>query len=184
MSKINPGLMSSDRPDWNTPLNLLERVRAFDSIGLDPCGNAGSIVQARIEWRLERDGDSLPKPWGNLGLVYVNPPYGPEITPFAQKMVEEGAKGTEIIALLPARVDPVWWQKWITQADAVCFWRGRLKFLGAPSSAPFPSAVAYWGPRRDRFRAIFGEVGWVVSATPASAPQPLTLFAIPELIAQ
>lgn len=167
MSKINAGLMSSERPDWNSPEKLLERVRAFAPIGLDPCSNASSIVRAAVEWTFERDGDSLPKPWAGRGLVYVNPPYGREIVPFALKLALEGAFGTEIIALLPARTDARWWQQHIVSAQAICFWRGRLRFLGAKDSAPFPSAIAYWGPHCGRFWDVFHEAGWVVPGQPA-----------------
>lgn len=180
---VNAGLASSDRPDWNTPENVLALIRRFGVIGLDPCSNANSLVGAAEEWSLERDGDSLPKDWTGYGLIYVNPPYGSEIVPFARKMQDEGKRGAEIIALLPARTDARWWQHHITSARAVCFWKGRLKFLGAPSSAPFPSALAYWGPRPERFADFFGDAGWVVqtagkSATPKyHAPAQTSLFA-------
>lgn len=48
-------------------------------------------------------------------------------------------------------------------ADAVCFWRGRLNFIGAPSGAPFPSALVYFGERVHRFIDAFHGVGaiWI-----------------------
>ena len=42
------------------------------------------------------------------------------------------------------------------------FYSSHIRELGAPSSAPFPSVVAYWGPRKYQFAAIFEEVGHVV----------------------
>ena len=171
MSQINDGLMSSDRPDWNTPANFLAVVRRFAAIGLDPCSNAASLVGATTAWTEEDDG--LPRSWADKGLVYCNPPYGREILPWAQKMQIDGARGAEIIALLPARTDARWWQNHITNADAVCFWRGRLRFLGAESSAPFPSAVAYWGDRRIRFAKVFGDYGWIVFSAPTTEALPL-----------
>jgi hypothetical protein len=156
---VNPALMSSARDSWNTPPEVLELVRRLGPIGLDPCSNAGSIVGASEEWRLERGEDGLARPWALAGLVYVNPPYGREIGPWAQKMAAEGRAGVEIVALLPARTDARWWQESVRTADALLFWRGRLRFLGAPSSAPFPSAVAYWGPRWLTFLSVFGERG-------------------------
>ena len=67
-----------------------------------------------------------------------------------------------IIALVPARPDPKWFAFCWDTAQAICFWRGRLKFVGAPSSAPFPSALVYWGPRAGNFYEAFKGVGKVV----------------------
>lgn len=160
-TKINPGLMSSVSKDWNTPIEVLNRIRQFDVIGLDPCSNEDSIVDALIEWSLPGQ-DGLACNWLFCGLVYVNPPYGHQIMEWVRKMVNEASCGAEIIALVPARTDAAWWQNFATQARAICFWRGRLRFLGADSSAPFPSAVLYWGDRVARFKEVFQSAGWVV----------------------
>jgi hypothetical protein len=173
---MNPALLSSARPDWNTPEEILSLVRQLGPIGLDPCSNPTSLVGARVAWSLETGDDGLAVPWRQalwpdyVGLVYVNPPYGREIEPWAAKCAAEAAPGCEIVALLPARTDAGWWQWHITTARAVCFWRGRLRFLGAESSAPFPSALAYWGARVGRFRAVFGPHGWI----PGGRPSPST----------
>lgn len=160
MTALAP-LMSSERDDWNTPEIVLERVRAMGPIGLDPCGNAGSIVGAETEWRLERDGDSLHRDWSGHGLVYCNPPYGRLIRAWVAKCRETSATGAEVIALVPARPDTRWWHESCAPpaADAVCFWRGRLTFLGAPAGAPFPSAIIYFGDRPRRFQEVFAMAG-------------------------
>lgn len=164
MSRLAP-LMSSEKGDWNTPQVIVDRVRTFNErpIGLDPCSNASSIVGADVEWTLERDGDSLPKPWTGHGLVYVNPPYGRGIDAWVRKCRETSWLGGEVIALVPARPDTAWWHDHCAppRAEAVCFWRGRLTFVGAPAPAPFPSALVYWGPRKWRFRDTFIDVGAV-----------------------
>lgn len=147
---------TSNSQEWNTPLEVLELVRAFDAIGLDPCSNAGSIVGAAVEWRMERDGDSLLRDWRGHGLVYVNPPYSRFLRAWTAKCAQSGA---EVIACVPARTDARWWHQSAVTADAICYWRGRLRFLGAPSSAPFPSALLYFGPRVERFRDVFAAVG-------------------------
>lgn len=155
-------LLSSDRDDWCTPGGLLRLVRQVGPICLDPCGNPGSIVHAVREYRLDRGEDGLRLPWAVGGLCFVNPPYGDAIGAFTRRMAREGAAGVEIIGLLPARVDTAWWQRDVVTADAICFWSGRLKFLGARDSAPFPSAIAYWGPQVERFVEVFAPYGWAV----------------------
>lgn len=48
-------------------------------------------------------------------------------------------------------------------ADAVCFWRGRLSFVGSPGPAPFASALVYWGENPHRFIDAFHGAGaiWI-----------------------
>lgn len=152
--------MTSKRDSWNTPECVLELVRkvAGGHIGFDPCPNDESIVDP-IGHTQGRDG--LEMDWSGCGLVYANPPYGREIEKWVRRCHEYGTAGTEVVALLPARTDARWFN-YAWTADALCFWRGRLRFIGAPSSAPFPSVVAYWGPRKYRFADVFSEVGKVV----------------------
>ena len=165
-SKLNDAMFSSAKDDWNTPASLLVLVRQLGAIGLDPCSNAGSIVGAKVEWRLDHGDEGLALPWTGYGLTYVNPPYGAGIIDWVAKGATEFTAGiaceNELVVLLPARTDTRWLQRWAAQADAICFLRGRLRFLGAPSSAPFPSCVAYWGPRVQSFIDTFAPEGRVV----------------------
>lgn len=90
--------------------------------------------------------DGLATPWDGVGndLIYCNPPYGRGIGAWVDKCREAAAAGETVIALLPARTDTRWFP-W--DADALCFWKGRLTFKGAPAPAPFPSVVAFWPGR-------------------------------------
>ena len=172
----SPGAMpqsmrSSVRQTFNTPKDVLDAIRRFDTIGLDPCSNAGSIVGATTEWRLERDGDSLTRSWLGHGLVFVNPPYSRWLKRWMAKCSMSGA---EVISLTPARTDTTAFQSFAFTAEAVCFWAGRMTFLGAEAPAPFPSALCYWPPedgesRVGRFEEIFSDFGLVVRC-PHRAP--------------
>lgn len=154
---INGGVMSSARSSWNTPECVLELVRKVGPIALDPCSNADSIVGARAEWT----DNGLSADWNTAdGIVYVNPPYGRCIGEWVECCRRTG-QTSEVIALLPARTDARWFQH-VWTARAICFWRGRIRFLGAPSSAPFPSVVAYWGSNAVRFANAFAGAGHVV----------------------
>jgi hypothetical protein len=170
--RLHP-LFSARRSDWCTPEALLVRIRQFAPIGLDPCSNECSIVGATTEWTLRENG--LARPWAGHGLVFVNPPYSREtVTAWVAKCASEGA-GTDIIGLLPARTDTRWWQRYCAPrkalaggpgSAAVCFLRGRLRFLGAPQSATFPSALVYWGQQRvEDFIRVVEPIGqlWVAS---------------------
>lgn len=179
---ISAALFSSESQTWNTPECVLERVRRMGRIGLDPCGNTNSIVGASEEWRIERGEDGLARPWSTVGLVYVNPPYD-DIEAWAKKMAAEATRA-EIVACIPARTETVAFQRYILPtAAAICFWRGRMRFNVGPAAgsrqigmfgeepsrqatgdntAPFPSALPYWGKRADEFAAAFRDAGWIL----------------------
>ncbi len=174
-------LMSSARTGdwgadcWQTPDEVLDLVRSVGPIDLDPCTVAANPTRASFILtgtgaNGERTSGGLnPIGWPGYGLVYVNAPYS-EMKQWAERLAFEvkrtGIK-REYIALVPARTDTRWWQ---TLTDAkparVCFWRGRIKFKhpdGTPGqSAPFPSAVFYYGADDQTFTRVFSSKGWIV----------------------
>lgn len=156
-------LMSSARGDWQTPDCVLERVRRVAPIGLDPCTVESNPTGAWSTYTPEIDALKPGVLWwlpDDAGLIYCNPPYGRGIGAWVDKC-REAAAGETVIALLPARTDTRWFP-W--DADAICFWRGRLTFRGAPAPAPFPSAVVYWGTEANmlRFGRAFYDAGKIV----------------------
>lgn len=182
MNRLAP-LMSSASGEWQTPLEVLRCVRdvAIDGrITLDPCTTRDNPTGA--DWICVKQGplpgddqrvlvNGIAIDWvipERPGLIYVNPPYGRAINDWTAKCVEAAAlwpSEAEVIALLPARTDTRWWHNDCAppKSGAVCFWAGRLRFVGAPASAPFPSALVYWGPRKYRFAEVFADRGaiWI-----------------------
>lgn len=158
-------LFSSACAEWCTPRNIVELVRVFGKgkIGLDPCSNKQSIVRAAHNWTLPTN-NGLVEPWAHHGLVYVNPPYGRDISKWCAKARVEAEVGdAEIIMLVPARTDTTWWHKTVPYSKAFCLIAGRLTFLGAKYPAPFPSALVYFGKSNDSFARTFDPLGWVVT---------------------
>jgi site-specific DNA-methyltransferase (adenine-specific) len=154
--------LSSEKDDWLTPPEVLDQVRRFAPIHLDPCTTPRNPVGADSWYALENGDDGLAHPWQARGLVYANPPYGRGIGAWVEKAAREAMRGAEIIALLPARTDSRWFQTWVfQQAAAICWWRGRIKFVGAENSAPFPSALVYYGKDVGRYARVMGLVGMV-----------------------
>lgn len=165
---------SSENMGWQTPDNVLALVRQVAPIALDPCTTEDNPTGAKV-WAFlpEIDGLQLVNGefgwWGSMarelnGLVYVNPPYGRAIEGWMKRCQIEAEKGAEIVALVPARTDTRWFHSScaLPRAQAICFWKGRLTFRGAPTCAPFPSALVYWGPRPERFAEVFSPYGFVV----------------------
>ena len=123
---INKGLFSSASVHWATPREVYNRLDEEFHFNDDPCP-------------LYSVEDRLNTEWGTS--VFMNPPYGREITKWVKKAYEESLSGKTIVCLLPSRTDTKWWHDYIMEAKEVRFLRGRLKFGGAKNSAPFPSCV-------------------------------------------
>jgi hypothetical protein len=148
--------------DWRTPAHVVEVVREAlgGRITLDPCASTSAPEAEWIgEVNVHEDGNGLGVNW--WGRVYVNPPYSDNAAWIAKCASEAKRQGVEIIALIPARVDTKYWHEHAATAQAVCFWKGRLRFVGAESSAPFPVAFIYWGKNAERFASVFSKYGLV-----------------------
>lgn len=172
--------MSSVRnPDakdtWQTPDELLACVQAFGSylghrgITLDPATTKENPTGAKYIRTPDCDPDGLETEWfellGDPRFVYVNPPYRAawyhKIKLEAIRM--KGQEHNHMIALLPAKPGTGYFQDLAAKADAIVFVRGRLTFKGADNSAPFESAILYFGGDKWKFCASFQRFGWVVT---------------------
>lgn len=129
---VSKTMFRSDSDCWFTPPELyqwLDRSWHFD---FDPCP---AMRPAGF--------DGLTIPWGESN--FVNPPYGREIGKWLDKGVAEMFEGHASVFLLPARADTRWWYRTVAQyAYRLIFLVGRIKFMGATSVAPFPSALAFF----------------------------------------
>lgn len=149
----------AQRTDWNTPEVVVDALKElWLDITLDPCSNPTSIVPAREVIMPPNDG--LVGPWTDKS-VYVNPPFD-QMDLWMEKCVRESSRAYGIVLLAPSRTDTAAWHRTIPTANAVCFWRGRLKFIGAPAACPFPTAFIYWGRATTRFETSFGPYGLVL----------------------
>lgn len=141
-----------------TPKKIIElTLELLGAIDLDPCSNSigEPNIPAKKHYTIKDDG--LAQKWH--GKVYLNPPYGSEISKWIQKLTNEYKEGdvTEAIALLPARTDTRWFG--LLREYPRCFVIGRLQFIGAEHSAPFPSVVVYLGVEINQFTSSFKSIG-------------------------
>ena len=66
MGRINPGVMSSDRDDWETPKELFDRCDSIWHFDLDV---ASSDENALCERHFTKDDDALKQGWGGVHLL-------------------------------------------------------------------------------------------------------------------
>ncbi len=122
---MNRVVFSSLSPHWDTPKAVYDELNdEFDFVD-DPCP-AGGIF-------------GLDRPW--LSPTFVNPPYS-QIREWMEKGLAEHREGKTVVFLIPARTDTRWFHDSVLPfATEIRFIRGRLKFGGAKTGAPFPSMV-------------------------------------------
>jgi hypothetical protein len=154
---------SSDTPEHYTPKEIIEAViECMGAIDLDPCSNSYESPNVPAGFHFTQADDGLSKHWA--GRVYMNPPYGREISKWVDKLCAEYNAGrvSEAIALVPARTDTDWFDQLIDGYKFHCFVHGRLVFIGNDNSAPFPSAIVYLGTEWGRFYQAFRSFGRIV----------------------
>ena len=135
-------------------------------IDLDPasCFIAQKTVDADRHFSAEDDG--LKQVWS--GRVWLNPPYSqPEIEQFARKLVDEVSAGrvTQAICLTNSATDTAWFHVLGATATAICFPRGRIKFLtpsGVQGAPLMGQAFFYFGQHQGKFESVFSKFGLVL----------------------
>lgn len=142
---------SSASPEWSTPADLFAELDAVFHFDLDACASASN---SKCDKYFTKRDDALQQEW--RGTVWMNPPYGRRIGDFMRKAYEESLKGATVVCLVPSRTDTVWWHRYARQGQVI-FLRGRLKFGGSATSAPFPSAIViFWGGRHGEATRLTG----------------------------
>lgn len=116
---------SSVRQDWKTPRDFFAGLHQEFGFQHDPCPTEFLV-------------DGLKSEWGSP--AFVNPPYS-DIAAWVKKAYEEHQKGKTVVLLIPSRTDTRWWHEYCMKAKEIRFIKGRLKFDGHKSNAPFPSCV-------------------------------------------
>ncbi len=144
---MTPGGFSHDRrsatssDEWYTP------PAVFDALGLtfdlDPAAPAGGVPWVPATRHFAKGEDGLAQPWS--GRVWLNPPYGRGTAQWLTKLADHG----DGLALVFARTDTRWFQQIATNATALCFVGGRLRFHRSDGTsgdtAPSPSLLVAFG---------------------------------------
>lgn len=128
-------MFSSQTDLWSTPQDFFDKIDQEFNFQLDVCA---TDENAKCSSYFTKENDSLSKDWA--GTCWMNPPYGRGIGKWVKKAYESSLSGSTVVCLVPARTDTAWWHDYCMKGE-IRFIRGRLKFGGGKTSAPFPSAV-------------------------------------------
>ena len=154
--------------EWYTPVKYIEAARSvMGAIDLDPASTqiANDVIGAANYYTAEDDG--LTKDW--VGNVWMNPPYdGSLIGSFTEKLCESHQMGSvdQAIALVNNATETKWFQALASQASAICFPSGRVKFWH-PQKEAVPlqgQAILYLGCAGHEFARVFSSFGFCMEA--------------------
>jgi phage N-6-adenine-methyltransferase len=137
----NP-FFSSATDSWETPPEVFTKYDRRFHFDLDACATLENAKCARF---YTKSDDGLTQPW--CGVVWCNPPYGRTIHLWMKKAYDSYRAGATVVCLIPARTDTKWWRDFATKGE-IEFLSGRLKFSGSKHSAPFPSAIVIFDPKK------------------------------------
>lgn len=142
---MNKDVMFSSKTDnWATPTEFYNALNEEFHFNLDPCADEFNHKCEKF-YTVEQDG--LKQDWGGY-RVFCNPPYGRDISKWVKKAYNEGHKSNTLVCMLiPARTDTKFFHDYILNRAEIRFIKGRLKFGGSKTAAPFPSMlVVYRAP--------------------------------------
>ena len=153
--------------EWYTPLEYIDAARAvMGGIDLDPASSdeAQAVIKAGAHYTARDDG--LSQEWH--GRIWLNPPYAqPLIAQFATKMVEEYVSGhvSAAIMLTHNSTDTAWFHEIAPVSTAMCFTKGRVRFVNAAGEVAAPTqgqVFTYFGDDREKFEEVFSNFGFVM----------------------
>lgn len=139
---INAALFSSRTDDWETPLEVFRMLDTEFGFESDVCATRENAKCSRF---FTQEMNGLKQQW--RGVCWMNPPYGRTIGDWMAKAYMSSLEGATVVCLVPARTDTRWWHDFAMRGE-IRFLQGRLTFGAGPNSAPFPSAIVVFRPKR------------------------------------
>ena len=137
---VSKVLFSHKSDEWATPKALFDELNNEFDFTLDPCATDENHLCDKY-YTMQDDG--LKHEWKGE-RVFCNPPYS-EISKWCEKaFYESKSEETLIVMLIPSRTDTKYFHDYIYNRTEIRFVKGRLKFGGGNSSAPFPSMIVIW----------------------------------------
>lgn len=135
------------REDWETPPSIFEPLHAEFRFTVDGAANEANAKLPRYYWNVDEHTELPPNE-----RIWLNPPYGFKNLDFwIGRAYRASLMGSTVVCLVPANTGQPWWHKWVVgKASEIRWIKGKVKFVGAPSSAPFPSCILVFRPSESR----------------------------------
>lgn len=154
---------NSGKYEWYTPHKFIDAARkVMGSIDLDPASSeiANNIVHATKYFTKEDNG--LVQHWD--GNIWMNPPYNNSLVgEFTEKLIEELPNIDQACVLVNNATETRWFQKILNKSDAICFVKGRIKFLDVNGETTGSSlqgqVILYFGWNMPKFYDNFKQFG-------------------------
>lgn len=157
---VSKTLFSTGKDDWETPpafITYLNRTLGLEFIYDLAASKENAITEHYIT---EADNLLSPHVWPSAsGDFWLNPPYS-QNSEFIRKAFECSNSIQRTYVLLPARTDTDYWHNYIMKAEVIFCIKGRLKFVGAKSGAPFPTVVVRFASQN------INRIPYVISLSP------------------
>lgn len=131
----------SGKNDWQTPDSVFKPLDEEFGFTLDVCASEENY---KVDPYIPEECDALIQSWAPR-ICWMNPPYN-DWQRWVKKAYEESLKGATVVCLLPARTDTKAFHEYILPFAEIRFIKGRIRFVGADSGAPFPSLIAIFYP--------------------------------------
>lgn len=137
---------------WSTPDHIFIPLDRKYQFTLDPCCTEDT-KKCKIYYTPTENG--LIQNWKHE-RVFVNPPYSRNnIDLWMKKCFEESLQGTFIVALIPVSSSSKWWHNYVLNHAELQFYERRIRFKGAPFTAPFSSVLAIYNSQNiQKFTSI------------------------------
>lgn len=133
------GCLQKDK--WETPDKEYQDLNKEFRFTLDPCCEPHT---AKCSKYYTEEDDGLTKDWSGE-VVFCNPPYSRDnIAKWMKKCYQESLKGVTIVALIPVSTSAKWFHEYVWGKADIRFYKGRIRFKGAPFTAPFSSCLAIY----------------------------------------
>lgn len=153
--------------EWYTPPEYIAAAReALGTIDLDPASSeVAQEVVAAVEFFTAED-NGLEQEW--RGRIWLNPPYAqPLIHQFIEKLCIEHAAARVPAAILLTHnyTDTEWFHLAARSCAAICFTRGRIKFVNPEGEVAAPTqgqAFFYFGSDVPKFIDAFSTFGIIL----------------------
>lgn len=127
---------SSKKQDWETPPELFAPLDDEFEFTVDVCAEAHNTKCPRY---FSPEIDGLKQDWSGE-VCWCNPPYD-DAASWIEKASRASLLGAVVVMLIPARTDTRYWHDFVMKADEIRLIKGRVRFVGADASAPFPSCI-------------------------------------------